>query len=205
VQAVRTLGAWAFVGVIGVWALTAALVMIDLVARLLHFAYWTDGSYHSPTRTTGIAVAFGGGALLTALFAAALISKPEVANRTLVTLLVVFATITVLSPVSHFIHVAEAQLTERGFAQARYRTSADFGLLLVNRTAAPVRVCLGTHGDCEPAGPDRVLPAGGVVVRPGGTYIVDLVEGRYRLTIVDPAPGMSGRDTSVSVDPGIQT
>jgi hypothetical protein len=203
-DAVRNAGSNLFMLVAMAWVLSVLINLGYVVVLLASFGYWTDGVHHEPfvNALTGFAVV--GWIVLLVLGATALVSRRHDAYsrpRGAVVLLVC-ALGAAANAVPYLIHVAEAQVTAQGFAQARYDTSEDFDLTLSNRTGAAVRICLGQAGDCAPRTNTAAgLPPRGVVVRPGRTRKVEFSRGTYRLTIVDAAPGMTRTDTTVTVDP----
>jgi hypothetical protein len=185
------------------WVAVAAYNLFVVVVLLLRFTYWTDGTYHDPRTTTISAVSVLG---FLPWFALGLVGATRRASRGDVSALAVMSVAGLLAGVSavpYFIHVAEVQITSRGFAQSRYETDDHIGLTLVNRTSAPVRVCAGRHGDCDGASPPK-LASGGVVVSPGAVRRIPTPTGTHRLTIADAPPDLARPNATVKVNPGIE-
>jgi thiamine transporter ThiT len=181
------------------WVLALAINLLGLVVLVLHASYWTGGAYHDPARTVPSAIAVAGCLAIAVLGVAGLFYKQN-RGRSAVVVAVAVA-VAAANAVPYLVHVAEAQITAQGFAQRRYTTDESYDLVLVNRTAAPVRVCAGRFGDCDGDTP-RALASGGVVIAPGRARRVDLPAGTHRLTIADGAPGVVVSDATVKVNPG---
>jgi hypothetical protein len=195
-NAARSAGMILLLVVFGGWALALAINLFGLAGLLLNFSYWTGGTHHEPWQTALVVFAVLGCVPWVVVGA---IGVTRGAGRLAVLVLLVAALGAAVNAVPYLIHVAEVQITSRGFAQSRYDTDELYDLVLVNRTSAPVSVCAGRHGDCDGSDPPA-LASGGVVLRPGASRRIDTPSGTHRLTIAD-ASDLARPNATVKVNP----
>jgi hypothetical protein len=203
VKAIRSAGlALIVVGFCG-WLLVVCINLFGLAALLLHFPYWTGGTYHDPFLTALAAIAVVGCAPWFVLALVGAFQRDPGGRSRRFALIVALVTLlaAAVNAGPYFIHVAEVQITASGFAQTRYETDETYDLVLANRTGAPVRVCAGRHGDCDGSDPPA-LASGGVVLRPGASRRIDAPAGTHRLTIADGSPDLVRPNATVKVNPG---
>ncbi|MET7401525.1 hypothetical protein ABZS66_49395 [Dactylosporangium sp. NPDC005572] len=89
------------------------------------------------------------------------------------------------------------EVRDDGFARPAFSTRSGGHLVLYNSSRIDVFVCLGVSGDCEASAPGpAALRSPGLRLPADHRVPVDMPSrtGHYRLTLVDPGPGVTRRD-----------
>jgi hypothetical protein len=171
---------------------------VYLVFMLLGYQGWTEGSYHQPALT--VLQIYGGLACAIATVAG-LVAIRRGLDRKSVRVVLLIAAGAVASVCLPFLHIFEVDVNAAGFRQTRYQVVTGTSLRLYNVSDAAVRICLGARSACsdDPDGPES-LRGNGLTLKPGQTTRVSAkTEGTYRLTIAEPAPGMTAVDSFLVV------
>jgi hypothetical protein len=174
--------------------------LVYLVFMVIAYQDWTHGSYHQPALTV---LQIYGGLTCAVLAVLGLVAIRRGAGRETVAFVLLLAASAVASAWLPFLHIYEVDVNAAGFRQSHYQTSGSTSMRLYNVSDVAVRICLGTHSVCsdERHGPES-LRGDGLTLKPGETTRVSATtEGTYRLTIAEPAPGMTAVDASLVVFP----
>ncbi|WP_238018159.1 hypothetical protein KZZ52_35590 [Dactylosporangium sp. AC04546] len=89
------------------------------------------------------------------------------------------------------------EVRDQGFARPGFSARSGGHLVLYNSSRIDVVVCLGVSGDCDASAPGpAALRSPGLRLPANHRVRVDMpsLTGEFRLTLVDPGPGVTRRD-----------